>query len=74
MTNIHKINEFIENNNIKNELTSNFERLLKNTSKKELEHARMELSIIEALCDEMTIETSLELGTQLIMKKRIVHE
>lgn len=37
MTNIHKINEFIENNNIKNELTSNFERLLKNTSKKELD-------------------------------------
>ena len=34
MTNIHKINEFIENNNIKNELTSNFERLLKNTSEK----------------------------------------
>ena len=32
------------------------------------------LSIIEALCDEMTIESSLELGTQLIMKKRIVHE
>lgn len=31
-------------------------------------------SIIEALCDEMTIESSLELGTQLIMKKRIVHE
>ena len=44
------------------------------TSKKELEHAGMGLSIIEALCDEMTIESSLELGTQLIMKKRIVHE
>ena len=41
------------------------------TSKKELEHAGMGLSIIEALCDEMTIESSLELGTQLIMKKRI---
>ena len=40
------------------------------TSKKELEHAGMGLSIIEALCDEMTIESSLELGTQLIMKKR----
>ena len=37
MTNIHKINEFIENNNIKIELTSNFERLLKNTSEKELD-------------------------------------
>ena len=46
----------------------------KATSKKELEHAGMGLSIIEALCDEMTIESSLELGTQLIMKKRIVHE
>lgn len=44
------------------------------TSKKELEHAGMGLSIIEALCDEMTIESSLELGTQLIMKKRIDHD
>ena len=43
-------------------------------NKRELEHAGMGLSIIEALCDEMTIESSLELGTQLIMKKRIVHE
>ena len=41
------------------------------TSKKELEHAGMGLSIIEALCDEMTIESSLELGTQLIMKKEL---
>lgn len=44
------------------------------TSKKELEHAGMGLSIIEALCDELIIESSLETGTQLIMKKRILHE
>lgn len=44
------------------------------TSRKELEHAGMGLSIIEALCDELIIESSLELGTQLIMKKRIIHE
>ena len=44
------------------------------SSKKELEHAGMGLSIIEALCDEMTIESSLDLGTRLMMKKRIVHD
>ena len=44
------------------------------SSKKELEHAGMGLSIIEALCDELIIESSLDIGTQLIMKKRIAHD
>ena len=39
------------------------------TSKKELEHAGMGLSIIEALCDKMEIVSYLGLGTQLIMMK-----
>ena len=44
------------------------------TSKKELEHAGMGLSIIEALCDKMEIISYLGLGTQLIMIKEFHHD
>lgn len=40
------------------------------TSKKELEHAGMGLSIIEALCDQMEIYSYPNFGTQLIMVKK----
>ncbi|MGN1181788.1 MAG: anti-sigma F factor [Faecalibacillus sp.] len=44
------------------------------TSKKELEHAGMGLSIIEALCDKMEICSYLGFGTQLIMIKEFHDE
>ena len=45
MTDVHRINEFIENHNIKNELKSNFERLLKKNSEKELDIADKNITI-----------------------------
>jgi len=44
------------------------------TSKKELEHAGMGLSIIEALCDKMEICSYVGFGTQLIMIKEFHDE
>ena len=44
------------------------------TSKPSEEHAGMGISIIESLCDEFKIESSLHIGTKLIMKKSLKHE
>lgn len=44
------------------------------TSKPSQEHAGMGLSIIETLCDDFEIESSLNIGTKLIMKKSLNHE
>ncbi len=44
------------------------------TSKKELEHAGMGLSIIEALCDHMEICSYVGFGTQLVMVKEFHDE
>ena len=41
------------------------------TSKKELEHAGMGLTIIEALSDRLEIISTLDLGTKLIMVKSL---
>lgn len=41
------------------------------TSKKEIEHAGMGLTIIETLADSLEIESKENLGTKLIIKKRI---
>lgn len=41
------------------------------SSKKELEHAGMGLTIIEALSDSLEIHSTVNLGTKLIIKKRI---
>lgn len=44
------------------------------TSKKELEHAGMGLSIIEALCNQMEIYSYPNFGTQLMMVKKFHDE
>lgn len=41
------------------------------TSLKELEHAGMGLTIIEALCDNLEIHSTLNLGTKLTIKKQL---
>ena len=41
------------------------------SSLKELEHAGMGLTIIEALCDSLEIHSTLDLGTKLIIKKKL---
>lgn len=41
------------------------------TSLKELEHAGMGLTIIEALCDKLEIHSTLNLGTKLTIKKQL---
>ena len=41
------------------------------TSLKELEHAGMGLTIIEALCDNLEIHSTPDLGTKLTIKKQL---
>ena len=41
------------------------------SSLKEIEHAGMGLTIIEALCDSLEIHSTLNLGTKLTIKKRL---
>lgn len=41
------------------------------SSLKELEHAGMGLTIIEALCDSLEIHSTLDLGTKLTIKKQL---
>ena len=41
------------------------------TSLKELEHAGMGLTIIETFSDSLTIESMVNIGTKLIIKKRL---
>ncbi|WRK55720.1 ATP-binding protein [Coprobacillaceae bacterium CR2/5/TPMF4] len=41
------------------------------SSLKELEHAGMGLTIIEALCDDLEIHSTVDLGTKLTIKKNL---